>query len=93
MRRLVEHGSKSEELTVPRFVNDDFLMILVDGRDADPARYHDVGSTPCVARLVDPLAGRKRLQLDLTGEHGGFLFVEESEEGNVLQLLRSAAHD
>ena len=33
MRRLIEHGGKAEELAVRRLVDDDVLVILVDGRD------------------------------------------------------------
>ena len=43
VRRLLEHRREAEKLAVRRLIDDDFLMVLVDGGDPDLAGNHHVG--------------------------------------------------
>ena len=85
VRSLFEHGCKSEKFAVGRFVDDNFLMVFVDGCDADLSRDHDVSVAIGVPDFVDALAGSEFFQFDLTREDGGFVIVEKSEERNVFE--------
>ncbi len=85
MRSLLEHGGKAEEFAVGRLVDDYFLMVFVDSRDADSAGDHDVGMTVGVTDLVDALAWSEFLQFDLAGEDGSFVVIEKSEQGNIFE--------
>jgi len=66
-----------------RFVDDYFLMVFVNGRDADAAGDHDVGMTLGVTDLVDAFAGSEFFEFDLAGENGGFVVIEKGEERDI----------
>ena len=68
---------KAEELAVRRFVDDYFLMIVVDGGDADLAGNHDVGMAIPIADFVDALARGEVLDFHLAGQDAEFVVVEE----------------
>ena len=73
---LVEHGRKAEATPRARLLDQDFLLVVIDGRDAHLALDHYVGLAVVDALLVDALAGSKGLQLDLRREHRGLFRVE-----------------
>src|SRR5256885_13901028 len=83
MRSLLEHGGKAEKFAVGRFVDDDFLVVFVNSRDADAAGDHDVGMTVGVPYLVDALTWSEFLQFDLTGKDRCFIVIEKREERDV----------
>ena len=68
-RRLVagsiQHGGEAEEFSLCRFVDHDFLIVVVDSRDPNRARDHDVGPASGIANLVNSLARSKLLDFDL----------------------------
>ena len=74
---MLEHGGKAEKFAVGRFVDDDFLVVFVDSRDADAAGDHDVGMTVGVSDLVDALTWSEFLQFDLTGKDRCFIVIEK----------------
>ena len=92
MGRLVEHGGESEEAAVVGLVNQDLLLVLIDGGDADAAGHEDVGLLRWVADFEDALAGGELLQVDLRGENGELVVVEQFEKRDVFQLFRVAGH-
>ena len=83
MRSLFQHRSEPEEFSVRGFVDHNFLVLLVKRRDPHAPGYHHVGPAAAIADLVDPLPGRERLQLHLSGQYRGFFFVEQGEKRNV----------
>jgi len=92
MGRLVEHGGESEEAAVLGLVNQDLLLVLIDGGDADAAGHEDVGLLRWVADFEDALAGGELLEVNLGGENGEFVVVEQFKEGDVFQLIGVAGH-
>jgi len=74
-------------------VDDDFLVILIDGGDAHLAGNHHVGLASGVSHFVDALAGGEFFQLDLSGQNGSFIFVEQREEWDVFEHFRIAGHE
>jgi hypothetical protein len=89
---LVEHGGEAEEAAVLGLVDEDFLLVFVDGGDADVAGHEDIGGDAGFADLEDALARGELSYFDVGGEDGGFFFVEEFEQRNVFQLLWIAGH-
>src|SRR5258708_5892384 len=85
MRSLFEHGGETKKLAVSRLVDDDFLMIFIDGRNANPARDHHIGLTTRITDFVDALPRRKSPQFDLTRENSSLLIIKKRKEWNVLQ--------
>jgi len=49
-------------MTVFGLVDDDLLLIFIDGRDPDPAVHEDVGALRGGANLEDALAGGELAQ-------------------------------
>src|SRR5579872_1046235 len=92
MRSLLQHRRKSKELSVRRFVDHDFLLILVDGRDPHPARHHHIRLPAGVADLVNALPRRERFQPHLPRQHRRLFFIQQRKQWNVLQYLRIACH-
>ena len=45
-----------------------------------------------LAGLVDALLGGEVAELDLLGEHGEFVVVEQREEGDVAEFVGVAGH-
>ena len=83
VRRLLEHGSETEELAASRLVDDHFLLILVHGEDTHLAGDDHVGRGAGVAYFVDALAGSERFEVHLTCQHRGLFIVEQGKEGNI----------
>ena len=79
MGGLLEHGGEAEELAVAGGVDDDLLVVLVDDGDVDGAGDHNVGVVAGIADLVDALAGSELFDLDLSGENGGFVLIEQGK--------------
>ena len=92
MRGLLEHGGEAEEFAGHGFGDQHFLLIFVDGGDADLARDQDVGAAAGVAAFVDALARGEMLDVHLGGEHRQLVVVEQSEQGNIFQELGVARH-
>ena len=92
MRRLFQHRGEAEELAVLRLVDDDLLMILVDGGDPNRPGNHHVGLAALVAHFVDALARGEIFEFHLAGQDLGLIGVEQGEQGNVLQHLGVASH-
>jgi alditol oxidase len=89
---LLEHGGESEEVAVVGLVDEDFLLVFVDGGDADGTAEEDVGAVAGVAELVDALAGGEGAELDLGGEDAELVVVEEGEERDVAEFVGVAGH-
>ena len=83
MRSLLEHGGKAEKFAVGRFVDDDFLVVFVNSRDADAAGDHDVGMSLGVSNLVDAFARREFFQLDLAGKDRCLVVIEKREQWDI----------
>ena len=92
VRRLVEHGGKTEELARRRLIDHHFLMVFVHRGHPHLAGHQDVGLPAGVPDLVDALARRKTLHLHLAGQDGGLLVVEQSEERDTSQHIGVAGH-
>ena len=80
---LLQHGGEAEKLAVAGLIDDDFLVVLVDGGDLHAAGHHDVGVLAGIADLVDALAGGELFQLDLGGQNRNFVIVEQGKERDV----------
>jgi hypothetical protein len=91
MRSLLEHRGETEEFAWPGFIDHNFLMIFVDGRDASPAGNGDIRETH-ISGFVNALSGCVGLNVDLSGKDGDFVIVEEGEEGHGLEHFWFAAH-
>jgi len=91
MRSLLKHGGETEEFAGPGLIDDDLLVIFVDGGDADLARYGDV-SQANISGFVDALPGDIGLEINLRGKDGDFVVVEKGEEGNGFEEFWFAAH-
>jgi hypothetical protein len=76
MGGLLQHGGEPEKLPLRRFIDHNFLMIFVDGRDTDHPRHQHVGLSARVADFPDSLSGPERLHLNLSSEYRGFVVVE-----------------
>ena len=87
-----EHGGEAEEVAVAGLGEDDFLAVFVDEGDVDGAGEHDVGGAAGLAGLVDALVGGEVAELDLLGEDGELVVVEEGEEGDVAEFVGVAGH-
>src|ERR1039458_1042332 len=68
------------------------LLVFIHGGHAHRARYHAVAAPAGIAGLIDPRARRKRLQLDLLRQHGGFVIVQEREQWNLSQRRGVTGH-
>jgi hypothetical protein len=78
-----KHRSKTKKFAVRGLVDDDLLMIFVNGRDPHSAGHHHISLTGGIADFVNALARSKMPHLDLTGEDGGFLVIKKCEKRNV----------
>ena len=76
--------AKPKNSPLPGFIDDHFLLVFVDGGDADSAGDHDVGHAR-IAGLVDALARGEGFDFDLTGENGGLVVIEQGKERNAFQ--------
>jgi hypothetical protein len=92
MRGLVEHGGETEEASVGGLVDEDFLLIFVDGGDADVTGHEDIGAAAGFADLEDALTGRKAGELDLRSEDGELFVVEELKERDMFEFFWVAGH-
>jgi len=84
---LLEHGRKAEEVAMGGLVNDNLLLVLVDRGDAHPPRQHHVGLPADVPAFVDAFAGRKMFEFHLSGEHCGFIVVQQRKERHAAQHI------
>ena len=89
---MFEHGGKSEELSVDWLVDQNFLLVFVDGGDVDCTGEENVGSAAGVSVLVNTLARGKGFQLYLLREYGEFVVIEQREKGDVAEFLWVARH-
>src|ERR1700722_2088693 len=92
MRSLFQHRRETEKFAVRRFVDYNFLMLLVDGRHSHPPRHHYIRLTAGVADLVDPLPWSEGFYLHLSCQHPCFFVIEQCEKRNVFQYFRIACH-
>ena len=92
VRRLLQHRRESKELAVRRFIDDHFLVVFVHGGDPHFPRDHDVRLPARVSDLVDAFARRECLELNLAGQHRGFVVVQQRKEWNASQHFRLARH-
>src|SRR6266852_3095083 len=92
MRRLLQHRREAKKLAVRRLIHHDFLLIFVDCGDPHFSGDHHVGLPARVTHLVDALPRSEILQLHLSRQHGGFVFVEQGEQRNVFQHFGIAGH-
>src|SRR6266849_3217172 len=92
MRRLIEHGSETEELAGRGLVHDDFLVVFIHGRNTHSSGNHHVSSSAWVADLIDPLARNEGLQFYLSRQDGSLLFIQQGKERNIFQNVWVARH-
>jgi hypothetical protein len=92
MRSLFEHGCETEKFSVLGLIDYNFLMIFVNDGDLYVARDHDVSVSAGIANFVDALARGEFSKLDLRGEDGALVIVEESEERDGFQVIGVAGH-
>ena len=83
MLGAVEHGCESKELALRRLIDDDFLIVLVDGCDAHFAGNKDVTATAFISDFVNSLTRGKLFHLHLAGQHRGFIIVQQGKKGNI----------
>ena len=76
-----------------RLLNQHLLLILIHRRHAHRARHHDVSPVARIANLEDSLARDEVFDIDLRGEDGKLLIIEQLEQRDVLQLFRIARHN
>jgi hypothetical protein len=76
MGGLVEHGRKTEKLAFRGLVDQDFLVIFIDGGDPHCARDKNVCSSARIADLPDALALSKGLDFDLAGQYRSLFVVQ-----------------
>src|SRR5262249_5081215 len=76
MRGLVEHRRESEEVSTGRLIEDDVLLIFVNGSDLDSPRDQHVCGAGWVSNLVDPLSRQECAELDLRRQHLQLIVVE-----------------
>ena len=81
--RLVQHGGEAEKLPVAGLVDHHLLVIFVDSRDLYVARYQDVSVFAGIAYFVDPLPRNKCSKVDLGGQDGNFIIVEQGKQRDV----------
>jgi len=89
---LVEHRGKSEDATMRGLVDEDLLLVVIDGGDTDAAGHHYVGLFRWVAYFEDALPWGELLKVDLCGENGEFIVIQEFEKGDVFELFWVAGH-
>src|SRR4029077_9712353 len=92
MVRLIEHGGETEELPFRRLVHDDFLLVLIDGRNPHCTGDQDVSLSARVANFPDALARSEVLDLDLRGQDRSLFVVEQGKQGDTFQHLGAAGH-
>jgi len=93
MRCLLEHGGEPEEFTVSGLIDNDLLIVFVDGRNAYFAANHYVSMAISVADLIDALSRSEFLEFYLLGEEGELVVVEKCEEGNVFESSGFTSHE
>jgi hypothetical protein len=76
MDGFLQHGSKTEELSLRGLIDHDFLVILVDGCYPNCPRNHDVSLATRIAHFVDSLPSGEPLDFDLAGQNASFFVVE-----------------
>ena len=87
-----EHAGEAKKFAVAGFIDDDFLMIFVDGGHADFAGNHDVGAAAGVADFINALARREFFQFNLRSQDGSFVVIEQRKERYVFQFVGIASH-
>lgn len=92
MRSLLEHGGEAEELALCGFIDENLLVLLVNGGEPDRAGDHDVSASAGVAHFVNTLPWREVLYFNLTGQYGSFIVVEQGEKWDLAQDLRITGH-
>jgi hypothetical protein len=76
---LFEHRCKSEKISARRLVHDDFLLIFVHRGDPHLPGNHHVRLTVNVTPFIDAFPLGKIPKLDLSGEHGGLIIIEQGK--------------
>ena len=89
---LLEHGSKPEEVARARLLDDDFLVVLVEGGDANRTRHHNVSAVSVTADAVDALTGSKLLVFDLSGEHAELVIIKIREQWYTAKYFGRTPH-
>ena len=79
VRCLVQHRSKTEELSMHRLMHDHLLLIFVDGGHFDRATEQDVGTLAGVIDFVDPLPRHKGAKFYLAGQNAKLIFIQEGK--------------
>jgi hypothetical protein len=92
VRSFLEHGGETEKFSRGRLVHDDFLVVCVHSSDPDRAGDQDVGPFAGLADFVNALASSEIADFDLGGKDGGFIVIEQREEGHLAQDFRVAGH-
>src|SRR6266481_1237024 len=92
MRRLLQHRSETKKFPVRRFIHNDFLSVLIYGRDSDLPADHHVGLPAGVTRLVDALPRSEILQFHLSRQHCRLVCIEQRKQRNMLQHFGIAGH-
>jgi hypothetical protein len=83
VRLLLQHGGDAEEVAVRGMVNDDDLLIFVDGGDFGATGEHNIAVLGRIAGFEDALARRELCDLNLGGEDAGFIVIEQFKKRDV----------
>jgi hypothetical protein len=83
MVAAVQHGCEPKELAYDRLIYDNLLAIFIDCSDAHLPGKHDISLTAGLTHLIDALARRVLLVLDLAGQYSRFIIVEERKERDL----------
>jgi hypothetical protein len=76
VRLLIEKRRESEEVAARRFVEENVLLVLVDGRDSHGAGQQHVRPPGRVTDLVDALSRSKRPEFNLRRQDRELVIVE-----------------
>jgi hypothetical protein len=77
---------------VRRFVDQHFLLVVVDRGDTDRAGDDHVAVFGGIADLENPLQRRKFLDIHLHREHLSFIVVKQLKKRDVPQFIGIAWH-
>src|SRR5215471_7863205 len=90
--RLLKHGGEAEEFAFHGFIHNHFLVVFVNGSDANLSGDHHVRLPAGISSLVNAFACSEPLEFDLPGQHCSLIIVQESEQWDTSQHLWLTCH-
>jgi hypothetical protein len=92
MRGLLEHGGQTEVLSRAGLMQDNFLVVFVDGSDAGASGDDDIGGAGGIADLENALARWEPLDFNLRSENAKLVIVEVGKQRHITQDCRITRH-